>query len=92
MTRASKLTVPKRLLLATDLSSRGDRALVRAIELASRWRAELHVVNALENELLPEPYRKREIAERQAEAKALLAPLIKRSAKTQVHIVVGGAA
>lgn len=93
MTKMPKHTQPKRLLLATDLSPRGDRALERAIELASHWRAELHVVNALENELLPEPYIKREIAARQSEAKAMLAMATKRSGtKTAVHIPVGAAA
>lgn len=40
--------LPRRLLLATDLSSRGDRALDRAVLLARAWDAELHVVHALE--------------------------------------------
>lgn len=39
---------PKRILLATDLSGRGDRALDRATQLATRWGAELLVVHALE--------------------------------------------
>lgn len=39
---------PKRILLATDLSSRGDRALDRASQLALAWDAELLVVHALE--------------------------------------------
>jgi nucleotide-binding universal stress UspA family protein len=41
---------PKRILLATDLSGRGDRALDRAIQLANQWGAELLVVHALEGE------------------------------------------
>jgi len=40
--------LPRRLLLATDLSSRCDRALDRAVELAKRWDAELTAVHALE--------------------------------------------
>jgi nucleotide-binding universal stress UspA family protein len=39
---------PRSLLLATDLTSRGDRALDRAARLARDWRAELHVVHAVE--------------------------------------------
>ncbi|HOX71344.1 MAG: universal stress protein [Dokdonella sp.] len=39
---------PQRLLLAIDLSSRGDRAFDRAIQLARAWRAELHLVHAVE--------------------------------------------
>ena len=41
---------PKRIMLATDLSSRGDRALNRAIQLANTWQAELLIVYALEAE------------------------------------------
>jgi len=39
---------PKRLLLATDLSARCDRALDRAVALAKLWDADLIVVHALE--------------------------------------------
>ena len=39
---------PRRILLATDLSSRGDRALDRAAQLARQWGAELVVVHAIE--------------------------------------------
>ena len=39
---------PKKILLATDLSGRGDRALDRATQLASHWHAELLVVHAVE--------------------------------------------
>jgi len=41
---------PRRLLLATDLSGRSDRALDRAAELANLWDAELVIVHALESE------------------------------------------
>lgn len=34
-------------MLATDLSSRGDRALDRAMQLVRAWQSELHVVHAL---------------------------------------------
>lgn len=39
---------PRRILLATDLSARGDRALDRAAQLARQWGAELVVVHAIE--------------------------------------------
>jgi nucleotide-binding universal stress UspA family protein len=39
---------PKRLLLATDLSARCDRALDRGVALAKLWDADLIVVHALE--------------------------------------------
>ena len=46
---------PKRILLATDLSGRGDRALDRATQLASQWDAELIIVHALEGDSLELP-------------------------------------
>lgn len=46
---------PKRILLATDLSGRGDRALDRATQLANAWGAELTVVHALEGDGLDAP-------------------------------------
>lgn len=39
---------PARLLLATDLSARCDRALDRAAQLAGEWRAELVALNVLD--------------------------------------------
>ncbi len=93
MTRVSKSTHPRRLLLASDLSPRGDRALERAAQLAAQWGAELHVLNVVENELLPEPYLRREVAMREREAAALIAPLAERAGiGTRVHVAVGGAA
>lgn len=41
-------TPPRRILLATDLSSRADRAFDRAVQLCNQWRAELHVLHAVE--------------------------------------------
>lgn len=43
-----QIHTPKRLLLATDLSARCDRALDRAVALAKLWDAHLIVVHALE--------------------------------------------
>lgn len=42
--------LPRRLLLATDLSARSDRALDRATQLTNQWNAELIVVHALEEQ------------------------------------------
>lgn len=39
---------PTRILLATDLSARSDRALDRAVQLAQQWQAELVAFNVLE--------------------------------------------
>lgn len=43
-------TFPRKILLATDLSARSDRALDRATQLARQWNAGLIVVHALENQ------------------------------------------
>lgn len=45
---------PDRLLLATDLSARCDRALDRAAQLAREWHAELVVLNAIEGPQAPD--------------------------------------
>jgi nucleotide-binding universal stress UspA family protein len=86
-------TTPKRLLLATDLLPRCDRALERAVELARRWQAELHVLNVIENELLPAANLKREVEDRRAEAEAMLAPFTRRGEfRPKIDVMVGGAA
>jgi nucleotide-binding universal stress UspA family protein len=41
---------PRKLLLATDLSARCDRALERAVSLASDWQAQLTVLHVFEEE------------------------------------------
>jgi nucleotide-binding universal stress UspA family protein len=45
---------PSRLLLATDLSARCDRALDRAAQLANEWRAELVALNVLDVTAAPD--------------------------------------
>lgn len=42
-------SIPRRILLATDLSPRCDRALDRAVSLARTWEATLVLVHALED-------------------------------------------
>lgn len=51
MFKQTPLAPPRKILLATDLSPRGDRALDRAAQLARQWGAHLTVVHAAE----PEP-------------------------------------
>lgn len=41
-------TTPRNILLATDLTSRCDRAFDRAAQLARQWSASLHVLHAIE--------------------------------------------
>lgn len=43
----STLAPPRRILLATDLCSHGDRAFDRAAQLAQAWQVPLHVVHVL---------------------------------------------
>lgn len=45
---AQGASLPKRLLLATDLSARCDRALDRAAQLAEAWQAQIVAVNVLD--------------------------------------------
>lgn len=40
---------PRSILLATNLSSRADRAFDRAVQLAHAWQAGLHIVHAVES-------------------------------------------
>lgn len=49
---AAERAPPRRILLATDLSCRCDRALDRAVQLAMQWGAKLHVLHVLDR---PEP-------------------------------------
>jgi nucleotide-binding universal stress UspA family protein len=44
---APTFATPRRILLATDLQGRSDRALDRAVQLARQWQAALHVVHVL---------------------------------------------
>ena len=46
---ASNSGTPRKILLATDLSARGDRALERAVSLSVGWNAQLVIVHALED-------------------------------------------
>lgn len=55
----------QRILAATDLSSRGDHAVARAMELARRFGAELVLLHAVDDEL-PAPLRERQLADARA--------------------------
>ncbi len=47
MEQQANSLAPRRILLATDLTSRSDRALDRAVLLAQAWQAQLHVVHVV---------------------------------------------
>ena len=51
---ASTMALSARLLLATDLSARCDRALDRAAQLAGEWHAELIALNVLDEAASPD--------------------------------------
>lgn len=48
MTERALLQWPRNILLATNLTSRADRALDRAAQLANAWHAALHIVHAVD--------------------------------------------
>lgn len=48
----SSKTPPKKILLATDLSANGDRALDRAAQLARQWGAQLLIVHAIDPKVI----------------------------------------
>lgn len=53
-------TPPKKILLATDLGARSDRALDRAAQLAGQWGSKLLVVHALEKPAVSPPWQTEE--------------------------------
>lgn len=83
--------VPRSLLVATDLSSRCDRALDRAVLLARQWQARLVVVTVLERELGGLP--RGEAAELRDRARRLLqADLGDQGVPFEVHVARGNVA
>lgn len=54
MTAVPSSDTPGRLLLATDLSARCDRALDRAAQLSREWKAELIALNVLDHSTAPD--------------------------------------
>lgn len=72
---------PKTILLATDLSSRCDRAMDRAAHLADLWGARLVVLNVIEHEYeLAEPARSADLPSwrRPPEREAVVAAQVRR--------------
>jgi len=81
------------LLFSTDLSSRCDRALDRAIQLSTQLDATLVALHVLENDLLPEPELSREIETRRVETEAMITASAGRKAiDLSVEVVPGRAA
>lgn len=80
---------PKAILVATDLSSRSDRAMDRAVALASEWHARLIVLHALQEPVQPVdvPSWQRSHDPRQFAAQQILADL-QGALKTEGDVVV----
>ena len=91
---------PKTILLATDLSSRCDRAMDRAAHLAALWGARLVVLNVLEYEYeFAEPARASDLPSwrRPPEREAVVAAQVRRDLgeglqSAEVRVVEGAAA
>lgn len=80
---------PRSLLVASDLSSRCDRALDRAVLLARQWQARLVVVTVLERE--PGGRSREETAElRDRARRLLLADLGDQGVPFELHVERGG--
>lgn len=56
MSDAWSFNPPRKILLATDLSARSDRALDRAVQLSRQWNASLVVVHAMEKPTIRSPW------------------------------------
>jgi nucleotide-binding universal stress UspA family protein len=79
----------RRILMATDLSARSDRALARAVQLAHAHKAHLTVLHVVDEEL-PESMRARLTDAAGAEIEAHLAKLeARRSAEISVCVLPG---
>jgi nucleotide-binding universal stress UspA family protein len=88
MSKTSDGGVPKRLLLATDLTPACDRAFDRAVQLAAAWKADLTVCHVVEASSLRPWGMERRIKNAETEIERL----VRHSAsglKLSRHIVVG---
>lgn len=82
---------PRRILLATDLSCRCDRAQDRAVLLAERWGAKLYVLHVLERPDPPEvpSWRRGRSAEAQIAERQIQADLQGRPVDHEVILATG---
>jgi nucleotide-binding universal stress UspA family protein len=80
---------PKRILAATDLSARSDRALARAVQLAQQHKAQLTVLHVVDEEL-PELVQTRLAAAAETEIEACLDKLgVRTGAEVTVCVLSG---
>jgi len=92
----ARATLPRRILLATDLSSRADRAFDRAVQLCHLWDAHLHVLHAVD--AMPpavpfgvdaETYMRGRPDPRAEAMQQLRRTLLREQVKAQVHVEDG---
>lgn len=80
------MTPPRKILLATDLSPRGDRALDRAAQLAKQWNAPLVILHVVESAPATSPWRELDAPSwrRRPDARAALEQQIRRDLREDV--------
>ncbi|MGB3834915.1 MAG: universal stress protein [Mesorhizobium sp.] len=82
------ISVPRKIMLATDLTPAGDRAFDRAVELASEWNAELVVLHVAESNSARPWGMDRRIRNAETEMEALVRSA-KQTCKIVRHTVIG---
>lgn len=80
--------LPKRIMLATDLTPAGDRAFDRAVQLAEQWHADLIVCHVIESSAARPWGMDRRVRNAEAELDRLLRTS-RLTSKCSRHIVVG---
>jgi len=81
-------SVPRKIMLATDLTPAGDRAFDRAVELASEWNAELVVLHVAEASSARPWGMDRRIRNAETEMEALVRSA-RQSCSIASHTVIG---
>jgi len=81
-------SVPRKIMLATDLTPAGDRAFDRAVELASEWKADLIVLHVAESSSVRPWGMGRRIRNAETEMEVLVRSA-KQACKIVRHTVIG---
>lgn len=79
----------KRIMIATDLSARSDRALQRAIALAHEFEAALHIVHVVDDSLPPSILSRHEDAASEALREQIAAIPQAKDVRWSTRIIVG---
>ena len=81
-------SVPRKILLATDLTPAGDRAFDRAVELAQEWSAELVVLHVVESSAARPWGMDRRVRNAETEMERLVRSA-KHARKIERHTIIG---